>query len=189
MTSPEDPSRRRVFVRAVAAATAGSLATSTSGCADTPVNDRRLVFASLAQALSELDRLARARPLAPAPQWTWAQTLVHCAQSIEYSMSGFPQAKSLAFQRTVGAAAFTVFSWRGRMTHDLGEPIPGAPPLDAGAEVAAAVARLKRSVLAFAHWQQALRPHFAYGDLSKAEYEKAHAMHLANHFSAFDRDA
>ena len=189
MTSSKDPSRRRLFVLAVAAAPAGLLATSTSGCSEAAVNDRRLVFTSFAQALSELDRLARARPLQPAPQWSWAQTLVHCAQSIEYSMSGFPQARSQAFQRTVGAAAFTVFSWRGRMTHDLGEPIPGAPPLDADAEVAVAVERLKRSVLAFTQWQQPLRPHFAYGDLSKAEYEKAHAMHLANHFSAFDRDA
>ena len=35
-------------------------------------------------------------------------------------------------------------------------------------------------------WQGPLRPHFAYGKLSKPEFERAHAMHLANHFSAFD---
>ena len=31
-----------------------------------------------------------------------------------------------------------------------------------------------------------LQPHFAYGALDKAQYEQAHAMHLANHLSAFD---
>ena len=45
------------------------------------------------------------------------------------SLDGFPQPKSAAFQRTVGAAAFTVFQWRGKMTHGLDEPIPGAPAL------------------------------------------------------------
>jgi hypothetical protein len=51
------------------------------------------------------------------------------------------------------------------------------------------VERLKQAALAFAHWTQPLRPHFAYGELSRAEYEQAHAMHLANHFSAFDQKA
>jgi hypothetical protein len=109
----------------------------------------------------------------------------HCAQSIEYSMSGFPQPKSKLFQHTIGAAAVGVFSWRGRMTHDLSEPIPGAPMLDAKADTAQAVERLRASMLAFANWSKPLLPHFAYGELSKQEYELAHAMHLANHLSAF----
>jgi hypothetical protein len=38
---------------------------------------------------------------------------------------------------------------------------------------------------AFLKWTGPLRPHFAYGELAKPEYELAHAMHLANHLSAF----
>jgi hypothetical protein len=186
---PRDSSRRRILILAAGTAPAYLLAASTSGCSEVPVNDRQLIFKSLGEALSELDRLTRAEALQPAPAWNWTQTLNHCAQSVEYSMTGFPQAKSQVFQRTVGTTAFKVFSWRGRMTHDLGEPIPGAPLLDASTPVAAAVERLKQAALAFTHWTAPLRPHFAYGELSKAEYEQAHAMHLANHFSAFRQKA
>ena len=150
------------------------------------MNDRRLVLASLNDAMRELDRLKNPQALPPATAWSWAQTLTHCAQSIEYSMAGFPAAKPRLFQLSVGAAAFSVFSRRGRMSHDLAEPIPGAPLLDASTDSAAAVARLRQAVQGFQTWQGPLRPHFAYGNLSKPEFERAHAMHLANHFSAFD---
>ncbi len=100
-------------------------------------------------------------------------------------MSGYPQGKSKFFQRTAGAAAFEAFSWRGRMTHDLAEPIPGAPVLETELAPARALERLHAAVLAFRQWTEVLQPHFAYGELSKKEYELAHAMHLANHLSAF----
>ena len=48
------------------------------------------------------------------------------------------------------------------------------------------LAPLRRAVQAFAHHAGPLHPHFAYGALSKVQYEQAHAMHLANHLSAFD---
>lgn len=168
---------------------AAVLGTALVACADAATNDRQLRFTSLEQALRERERLTRPQPLAPATAWTWAQTLAHCAQSIEYSMTGFPQPRSALFQRTVGGAAFQLFAWRGRMTHDLAEPIPGAPALSGADDVDAAVARLERAAAAFARWQAPLQPHFAYGALDKAAYARAHAMHLANHFSAFDQAA
>jgi hypothetical protein len=75
------------------------------------------------------------------------------------------------------------------MSHDLSEPIPGAPALAKDADVAAGMARLRRAISDFQAFAKPLQPHFAYGELSKAEYEQAHAMHLANHFSAFDTGA
>lgn len=177
-------SRRTVLTHGAAAGAAIVLAAAPAGAQS--AGDRALVFATLADAMGELDRLGRPEPLPPPTAFDWARTLVHCAQSIEFSMTGFPQQKSALFQRTAGAAAFAVFSWRGRMSHDLGEPIPGAPALEA-VEVEAAVARLRRAVQDFAAFSGPLRPHFAYGALSRDDYERAHAMHLANHFSAFDR--
>jgi hypothetical protein len=168
---------------------AGSLAASTAGCTDPSIIDRRLEFRSLDDALHELDRLARAAVLKAGTAWTLPQTLIHCAQSIEYSMTGFPQGNSALFQHTVGAAAFSVFSWRGRMTHDLAEPIPGAPSLDAAIDAVSATARLQRAIQDFRSGNGPLRPHFAYGALTRSEFEQAHAMHLANHFSAFDTQA
>lgn len=164
--------------------TAAAVAVGTSGCQGGS-NDRQLKFTSLAEAEGELARLGQAGELVSGTTWNWAQTLVHCAQSIEYSMTGYPQPNSKLFQRTVGSAAFEAFSWRGRMSHDLAEPIPGAPLLDAKFESARALERLRAAMLGFRQWSGPLKPHFAYGELSKTEYELAHAMHLANHLSAF----
>ena len=81
--------------------------------------------------MRELDRLKQAVALDAAANWTWSKTLLHCAQSIDYSMSGYPAPKSALFQRTAGAAAFSFFRSRGRMSHNLIEAIPGAAALDA----------------------------------------------------------
>lgn len=175
------PGRRAVLRGSVLAAS--PLLSSAAHAASKP---RGLAFATLGEAMKALDRLGDATALPPPTAFGWAQTLVHCAQSIEYSMTGYPQSKSALFQRTVGAAAFAWFSWRGRMSHDLGEPIPGAPPLD-GAELVQAEARLRRAVRDFEAWSGPLRPHFAYGELAREDYARAHAMHLADHFSAFAR--
>lgn len=171
---------RRAVLRGSLVAAAPLLATGAHAAS----NDRGLVFATLRDAMTALDGLRDPAPLPPPTAFDWARTLVHCAQSIEYSMTGYPQAKSAIFQRTAGAAAFAFFSWRGRMSHDLGEPIPGAPALE-GVDVAQAEARLRRAVQDFEQWRGPLRPHFAYGELARDDYARAHAMHLANHFSAF----
>lgn len=164
-----------------------------------PGNDRQLVFGTIAEAMKEVERLAAAsvRPLEPATAWNWSQTLEHCAQSIEYSLHGFPSPKSAWFQNTLGATAFRLFALRGRMSHNLAEPIPGAPALLADPFAApgepgalgassAAMARLRQAAGDFAGHAGALHPHFAYGALDREQYEQAHAMHLANHLSAFD---
>jgi Protein of unknown function (DUF1569) len=178
------PRRRSFFISTASAATA-LLAAGVSGCQDSSQNDRLLRFSSLGAAEEELARLTQAKELDSGTIWNWAQTLVHCAQSIEYSMAGYPESKSVIFQRTVGSAAFGVFSWRGRMSHDLVEPIPGAPSLQATAEPVQALDRLHRAILRFQQWPGPLQPHFAYGVLDKTQYELAHAMHLANHLSTF----
>lgn len=185
---PDPNQSRRSFIISTAAVAAPAVVLGTSGC-QAGSNDLQLTFSSLAAAEEELARLVQAEALVSRTTWNWAQTLVHCAQSIEYSMTGYPQANSRFFQRTVGAAAFVAFSWRGRMAHDLAEPIPGAPVLDTTFEPARALERLRSAVLGFRQWTGLLKPHFAYGALSKNEYELAHAMHLANHLSAFHAKA
>lgn len=174
---------RRSFI--VSTATASVAAGGVAGCAKATENDRQLSFASLAAAEDELARLAQAKALVTNATWNWAQTLAHCAQSIEYSITGFPESKSALFQRTLGAAAIGLFGWRGRMTHDLAEPIPCAPRIEAATDPALALERLRTSIRRFRETTAPLRPHFAYGELDKPAYELAHAMHLANHISGF----
>ena len=185
MSTLPETSRRSFLV----ATTTGIAVAGTSACQSPTANDRQLVFRSWDDALRELDRLAAAPKLSGTAVWTWAQTLNHCAQSIEFSLTGFPQAKPAVFQRSVGALAFQVFSWRGRMSHDLAEPIPGAPALDAGDAPATAMTRLRKAIADFRAQPEPFKPHFAYGDLNKSEYELAHALHLANHLSGFDTQA
>ena len=177
------PLTRRIFLKSALGTLAVGPAVLLSACSDGDAVDRQLQFSSLGAALDEAERLADSATVDPGPGWTLPQTFVHCAQSIEFSMSGFPQMKSAVFQNTVGSAAFNVFAWRGRMSHDLTEQIPGAPSLADEADLDASLLRLRGSIEAFQAAQEPLRPHFAYGALSKSDYELAHAMHLANHFS------
>jgi hypothetical protein len=153
----------------------------TAGCAAREVS----TFPTLAAARKAVESLATGHRLAS--PWSLAMMLEHAAQSVEYSLRGFPAPKSAAFQATVGAAAFAVFDARGRMSHALDEPIPGAPALAADAPLPAAIERLLAVLRAFEAHTGVLAPHFAYGALDKAQYTRAHLMHLANHWEQVQR--
>lgn len=135
---------------------------------------------SLSDALLWLDRIEKS-PVKTTGQWPMVAVLNHLAQSIEMSLDGFPQPKSALFQSTVGAAVFGFFKWRGSMSHGLAEPIPGAPPLPMQGDLAPAALRLRTSINRFQAHSGALKPHFAYGNLSKADFALAHSFHIANH--------
>lgn len=115
--------------------------------------------------------------------WTPTEVFNHCAQSIEYSLDGYPELKPAWFRHSVGPAAFAVFSARGAMRHSLTEPIPGAASLVEPASQEAALQRLQAAFERFAGHTGELKPHFAYGALDHAEYAQAHVLHLYNHLS------
>lgn len=129
--------------------------------------------------LDAIERDAGARSLTP---WPLAHVLEHAAQSVEFSMDGYPALRSAPFRASVGALAFRSFARLGRMSHDTLEPIPGAAPLVADDPVVAAQ-RLRNALDRFEAQppRRVLAPHFAYGRLDKAEYRRAHLMHLADH--------
>ncbi|WP_418357023.1 DUF1569 domain-containing protein [Shewanella basaltis] len=118
-------------------------------------------------------------------QWNAAQIFTHCAQSVEFSMSGYPQHKSAVFKQTIGTLAFSAFAIKGAMTHNLTEAIPAAPVLEPNADAHQALARLVTSLTDFSQYQGQLAPHFAYGELTKQEYELAHILHFYNHLDSF----
>lgn len=161
--------RRRELVAMAAAA-------PLAGCAAGDVKG----FAGIAAARKAIEGLASGWRSTGA--WSLAQVLDHAAQSIEYSMAGFPEMKSALFRHTVGGAAFAVFKARGAMNHSLDEPIPGAPALAAPDALPAAIERVLKALHDFGAYTGTLRPHFAYGELDKADYTRAHLMHLANHW-------
>jgi len=107
---------------------------------------------------------------------------LHCAQSIELSILGYPNHKSDIFKNSVGNTAFSAFKWFGTMHHDVNEPIPGAQPLPIGLSEQEAKQQLVAVIDKYLNHSGPLAEHFAYGELSKAEYNVAHALHIQDHF-------
>ena len=85
-------------------------------------------LADLKSAIEFFKRVAKA-PVTSSGTWQPVQVFTHLAQSIEFSIVGYPEHKSEFFKSTVGSWAFSLFSSRKAMTHNLSEPIPGAPDL------------------------------------------------------------
>jgi hypothetical protein len=131
-------------------------------------------------ALGVLQRL-EGQSLRSVSGWSATPVFNHCAQSVDYSMTGYPQLKQAWFRQTIGLAVFDLFAARGGMRHPLDEAIPGAPDLTDPADSQLALHRLQASMRRFANFRGALQPHFAYGALNHADYGLAHVMHLYNH--------
>ena len=145
---------------------------------------RILMFNNLEQVNKEIESLRTAiNKIDLIGNWTLHQHLLHCSQSVEFSMKGFPEEKSVIFQKTIGKIVFSQFESQGYMRHNRNEPIPQAPPLIVNGDIQSAFDRLQKSIMDFENYKGELFPHFAYGNLTKKEYEKAHIMHLADHFA------
>lgn len=136
---------------------------------------------SLDEALRWLDRLDKAASVKSTSGWKMGAVFEHLAQSIDMSLDGFPEPKSALFQNTVGAAAFAVFRWRGKMSHGLTDPIPGAPALAQSDDWKTGALRLRNAIARFNSHRGPVKPHFAYGTLSPSDFALAHALHIANH--------
>lgn len=173
--------RRRLLKGAIATATILGLAGTATWFSISENTEELSIDAALAK-LNELSRNA----LSHNGQWNPFQIFSHCAQSIEFSMSGFPEHKSEIFKNTVGHLAFTAFSAKGKMTHGLSEVIPGAPLINNDGALHDAIARLKSAFTDFKAYEGDLAPHFAYGQLTKQQYEVAHVIHFYNHLQEID---
>ena len=169
---------RRSFVFATAAAGGAAIA----GGAALLMQPAYFGPMKLAAMVAQLKSL-RGQHLVSQGSWSAAHVFSHNAQSIDYSIAGFPESKGSVFQTLVGKPAFAVFSARGEMVHGLAEPIPGGYAIADDGPLDIAIDELLRSIAAFTAHSGPLQPHFANGALSKAEYEAAHVMHFVNHMS------
>ena len=157
-------------------ATAAGLLLAGHALADSPK------VANLSEALAWLDKVEKSPKASCSGAWPLPAVLEHLAQSMDMSMDGFPEPKSALFQATAGSAAFAFFKWRGRMSHSLAEAIPGAATLNTAAtDWKPPAQRLRAAITRFNGHTGPLKPHFAYGALSKADFALAHAFHIANH--------
>jgi hypothetical protein len=129
----------------------------------------------------DVNRALRALEQAPPAGAYWP--LSHCAQSIEYAVQGYPKPKPWIVRALVGPMVLRRFLARGAMSHDVAATIPGAPVIEREGDVAQACARLRAAITAF-RAAAVLQPHFAYGPVERAQYERVQAMHVADHLTA-----
>lgn len=144
----------------------------------------QLAQADLPALLAQLTQF-QGKTLTTQGVWSVSEVFQHCTLSIIGSMQGYPEAKSAVFQATVGQAAFQVFKAAGAMRHHLSEHIPGLSTLDKTLSNDEALAGLIAALSQFSQYQGPLAPHFAYGQLSHADYALAHQLHIRNHLQEF----
>lgn len=133
--------------------------------------------------LSFDDVLAQLEKTQPVPQLGTA--LAHCAQSIEFSLTGFPTQRGLLVRKLVGPLLLRKYLRQGFLTHDVKAPIPGAPELPPDLSFESGAERLRGAIAQFRSHSGILAPHFAFGHVSREDYETLHAMHLADHLRSF----
>jgi hypothetical protein len=179
---PTTVERRRALRRIGAVVGVGAFAAPLVVSAVHPAALASVPFGSLDAALHTLGQLRIAAPQMTGA-WDLPKVLHHAAQSVEYSIAGFPAPKAAWFRATLGSYAFALFDAGGQMTHALNEPIPGAPDIGPGLPLVPAIDRVVAALKAFERHAGPLAPHFAYGTLSKPAYTRAHLMHLANHWA------
>ena len=175
------PERRSALRRIGLVIGVGSLAAPVVVSAVRPAPLASERFASIPAAIDTLVHLGNPA-VRPGTAMDLPQLLHHLAQSVEFSMTGYPALKPAWFRATLGTYAWALFDARGAMSHDLTEPIPGAARIAPGQPLAPAVDRAIGALQAFKRHEGALVPHFAYGALDKPAYTRAHLMHFANHW-------
>ena len=146
----------------------------------------QIQFRSLTEARAYLADSGHFKDATPNNSWSVGKTLLHCAQSIDCSIDGFPEQKGKLFQLTLGTLAFNMFKGKGKMSHSLESGIPGIEDPANSTENWLALDKLIAAIDRFTSHEGELQPHFAYGSLSKEDFNLAHAMHIANHVNNFE---
>lgn len=173
---------RKTFLRLTLGTAAIAAFAPLSGCSKP---GRKLRFKTVNDALVETAlievNLANVQMQQP---WSLYKVLEHMAQSMEYSMTGYPQMESAALMAAARVVFFNVFKPQGYMSHDLGAPVPGAPEIPDDGPLEEAFLRYRNACSDFQNFTGALMPHFSYGELDYANWELAHAFHAADHYSS-----
>lgn len=143
----------------------------------------RLRFTSLAEAARAVDRLHNLTEL-DLSRGTWcpARVLHHCATTLELSVVGFPTRKPWPVRVIARNLVLPKFMRQGFMRHDLETDVPGVDARYPGPAMGPALARLLAAIDAFTA-AASHAPHVVFGELSRATYDRYHAMHIAEHLS------
>jgi hypothetical protein len=147
---------------------------------------RSLTFRDFDEVLVDVENL-RARGYVKAGHWDLAQVCGHLADWTSYSVNGFPRTGCVIgtllwlIKVTVGPAKRRKMLATGVMPS--GKPtLPQTVP-PAGADEAAAVAKLKAAVERFRAHPGEYRPSPIFGRMSRDEWTRLVLLHCAHHLS------
>jgi hypothetical protein len=145
----------------------------------------KLQFSSLEEVLTQLDILEQSESVTTT-NWSAYKILQHCAQTIDYSMTGYPQYKPKWFRATIGKIVISKFLKQGFMKHNLSAPVPGSPLLTKEGTTGEGIALLRNTIERFRNFNGELKPHLIFGKLTKTQYDRYFAIHVADHLSEVD---
>ena len=123
--------------------------------------------------------------LASQSEWSAYEIFVHCAKTIEYSMTGYPSLKPAIVRNTVGKLVINKFLKQGKMKNDLNADVPGSPVIEDIGSFEEGRKILMDSIEKFSSYTGELKPHLLFGNLSREQYDKYFALHIADHLSVF----
>ena len=121
------------------------------------------------------------------PELVMARTACEAGRGLVFAEGEIPERHFLPMigaTRNRGALVVRIFLGRGAMKHDHGAPVPGEPAIPTDGDLDLAWERLLAAIAAWKAQQSAPQPHFFFGSLTRAQYERLHAMHIADHLSA-----
>lgn len=141
---------------------------------------RNLNFATLDRVMPDVDQLLH-EGHETLGTWSLGQICNHLAATIACSVDGFPLKAPWIYRKTLGAV-------RRRRTFQSGRITPGVqlpdqycpkPGLDDRAEAEA----LRATLSYYAGYQEPLALHPIFDALTRAEWDRLHAIHCAHHLS------
>ncbi|NNJ25016.1 DUF1569 domain-containing protein [Alienimonas chondri] len=153
---------------------------------------RTLTFASVSEAVAEVDRL-RERGYRSLGNWDLRQSCEHLADWLGFAIDGFPPQPLLArpafwlIRNTLAPRMMRKTLAKGRMSAGLPTaPSTVHPPLEAGAgderaAEEAAIERFQATVARFVAHQGEYAPSPMFGQATRDEVQQMHALHCALH--------
>jgi hypothetical protein len=145
---------------------------------------RELRFKTFEEALAELERLEQG-PVTPLGNWSFFQALDHCAGAIRFSMGGTPLPRPGWKRRLTGWIFKKITLWKGSIRAGVQNPRVSSQRVEGDAVETAQ--RLRETIKTFQSYNGPWTPHPFFGRLTKAEWEKIHIYHMANHFGFLER--
>lgn len=114
-------------------------------------------------------------------EWSGYKTLVHCAKTIQYSMTGYPVLKPYFIRITIGKIVIHKFLKQGYMKHSLSADVMGSPPVEDNGTTESGKIILLEAIDKFLAYQETLHPHLLFGKINKKQYDNYFALHIGDH--------